>query len=478
MTDVQANVLALRYASGPIKAIWSDRGKVRYLRQFWVAEMRAQQKLGIPIPDEDIEAYEYVIDGIDLESIADRELTLKHDVLANLREFNHRASLRAVRTLQWAHQGNTSRDPTDNVEQMQVLMSLELIKAKVAAVLERLRKRMLEYGTLDIAGRSHLVIGQTTTHGKRLSYIAEEMVRVGLRPLSFLINNYPLRGIKGPMGTQQDMVKHLKSAPNAMELEDHMRKHLGFQEIFVSVGQTYPRSLDYWTVSTLLQVGFAAGNFSNLIRLMAGLELAHEGFGDEQEGSSAMPHKVNSRTCERIRSLLRILGGHTVMLMQTAGDQWFEGDVSCSAVRRVALSDAFYAIDGILESMLHVLDEMQIFPQMIKRELDRYLPILSTTGLLMAAVKNGMGREDAHSIIGEHARAVVKTWREGRDASLIDLLSSDGRFLVSKQEMFEIIAKPDHGLADRHVAEVAVMIKRELEGFSPEDLNYHPEVML
>ena len=147
-----------------------------------------------------------------------------------------------------------------------------------------------------------------------------------------------------------------------------------------------------------MQLAAAPSSLAKTIRLMAGHELVTEGFKPGQVGSSAMPHKMNTRSCERVNGLTVILRGYASMTGELAGDQWNEGDVSCSVVRRVALPDAFFAFDGLLETFLTVLDEFGAFPAVVARELDRYLPFLATTKVLMGAVRAGVGREVAHEV--------------------------------------------------------------------------------
>ena len=191
------------------------------------------------------------------------------------------------------------------------------------------------------------------------------------------------------------------------DLEQRVAAHLGFDHVLTSVGQVYPRSLDFDVVSALVQVVAGPSNLATTIRLMAGIELVTEGFKEGQVGSSAMPHKMNTRSCERVNGLAVILRGYLSMVGELAGDQWNEGDVSCSVVRRVALPDAFFAADGLFQTFLTVLDEFGAFPAVVQRELDRYLPFLATTKVLMAAVRNGVGRETAHEAIKEAAVGVA-----------------------------------------------------------------------
>jgi adenylosuccinate lyase len=177
---------------------------------------------------------------------------------------------------------------------------------------------------------------------------------------------------------------------------------------------------------------------------MAGAELGTEGFKPGQVGSSAMPHKMNSRSCERINGFSVILSGYLTMASGLAGDQWNEGDVSCSVVRRVMLPDAFFAIDGLFETFLSVLDELGFYPKVIDRELDRFLPFLGTTKILMASVKKGVGRETAHEAIKEHAVAVALAMREKGllENDLLARLGADSRIPLDKPELEKLLAEP------------------------------------
>ena len=431
------NVLASRYASDELVRLWSPEHKIVLERQLWIAVMKAQKDQGIDIPDEAIAAYEAHIDEVDLESIAAREHVTRHDVKARIEEFNALAGYEHI------HKGMTSRDLTENVEQLQIYRSLELMRDKAIAVAARIGVRAEENRSLVMAGRSHNVAAQATTLGKRFASAADELL-VAIDRAEDLLGRYPLRGIKGPMGTAQDMLDLTGSQNNLDALERRIAEHLGFDRIFDSVGQVYPRSLDFDAVSALVQLGAGPSSLAHTIRLMAGNETVTEGFKEGQVGSSAMPHKMNARSCERVGGLQIILRGYLTMIADLSGQQWNEGDVFCSVVRRVALPDAFFALDGMFETFLTVLDEFGVFPAMIARELERYLPFLATTRILMAAVRAGVGREEAHEVIKEHAVAVALNMREnGGGQDLIERLAADPRLPMSKEDL-------DAALADRH----------------------------
>jgi adenylosuccinate lyase len=380
------SILANRYASSAMKEIWSAESKITAERNLWIAVMKAQAALGFDIPASAIADYEKVKNQIDLASIDKREKELRHDVKARIEEFN------ALAGHQYIHIAMTSRDLTENIEAFQIISALKLVQSKTVAVLARLGEKTAEYKALPMVGRSHNVPAQITTLGKRFATVAEELLFAYSR-LENLIVNFPIRGLKGPVGTAQD--SHDIMGANYKKLEEAITESLGFTNTLDSTGQIYPRSIDYDVITTLVQLSAAPSNLATAIRLMAGHDLVSEGFKSGQVGSSAMPHKMNTRSCERINGFAAILKGYATMMGEISGSQWNEGDVSDSVVRRVAIADAFYAIDGALETTLTVLKEFGIFPAIIEKEIQTHLPFLATTKILMAAVKNGMGREDA-----------------------------------------------------------------------------------
>jgi adenylosuccinate lyase len=370
-----------------------------------------------------LDDYRAVIGQVDLESIAHREAETRHDVKARLDEFN------ALAGHQEMHKGLTSRDVTENVEQLIMFRGLALVEQRTVGLLARLADLAAQYASVAIVGRTHNVPAQPTTVGKRFAQIGEELLGAH-RHLEAVRANFALRGIKGPVGSQQDQLDLLENADRVAELERRVADHLGIGEVLSNVGQVYPRSRDFSVISALVQLGSAPANLALMVRLMAGQELATEGFRPGQVGSSAMPHKMNTRSCERINGLFTILRGHLTMASNLAGDQWNEGDVSCSVVRRVVVPDAFFALDGLYETTFDVVRDFGIFPGVVEAELQRYLPFLGTTALLMHAVRSGMGREMAHEIIKEHAVAAALRLRQGDGDGrlLLQLLSDDQRF--------------------------------------------------
>jgi adenylosuccinate lyase len=429
------DILAERYASPAMASLWSPAGKIVLEREFWIAVMRAQRDLGVDIPIRAIEDYERVKERVDLASIRARERVTRHDVKARIEEFC------ALAGHEHLHKGLTSRDLTENVEQLQVRRSLELLRTKHAACLFQLSRRAVQFRDLVIAARTHNVAAQPTTLGRRLAMFGEEML-LAHEHLESVRERYPLRGLKGPVGTQLDQLTLLDDDPRKVAaLEKAVRRFLGFGRTLTATGQVYPRSLDFEVVSVLYQLGAGPSSLARTWRLMCGLELASEGFRPGQVGSSAMPHKMNARSCERLDGLHVVLRGFVNMVMGLAGEQWNEGDVSCSVVRRVALPGAVLAIDGLLETLLNVLRDLVVFPAAIAAERERYLPFLASTTILMEAVRHGAGREQAHTAIQDHTQRAARSLREGSaGADLLGSLAADRRVGLTRSQLEELLS--------------------------------------
>ncbi len=429
------DILASRYASSEISEIWSHEGKVLLEREFWIVVMKAQQKLGVNIPESAINSYEKVKSQIDLERISKRERKLRHDVKSRIEEFCDLAGQQHI------HKGLTSRDLTDNVEQLQIFRSLKIIRLKVVTVLHQMASWSLRTKNISLVGRTHNVPAQPTTLGKRISMFGEEIL-FALGKLDHFIENYPMRGIQGPVGTRLDQLELMKGdKKKVLKLNKLVIEHFDCDLFINSVGQIYPRSLDLETVKSLIAISSGISSFAKTLRLMAGQDLATEGFQQGQTGSSAMPHKMNTRTSERICGFHHVLSGYGSMLTGISGDQWNEGDVSCSVVRRVALPGSFFAVDGQLEAILTVLKEMGFYEAKIKEEFQNNMPFLASTVLLMKAVGKGGGRENMHQAIKEHAVVFAEDIKKGK-SNVIDfarLLAEDQRIPLSLKEIDAVL---------------------------------------
>jgi adenylosuccinate lyase len=450
--SVTPNVLANRYATKEMVAIFDPVNKIIAERKFWIAVLRLQKASGLSITDSDIASYEKVVEKVDLTSIEKRERANRHDVKARIEEFNSLAGIEKI------HIGLTSRDLTENIELIAIKGGLNLVRRRTLETLFLLEKSITKYEKTYMVGRSHNVAAQVTTLGKRFATCAQELL-FSLASLEELIARLPLRGLKGPVGTGQDQIATLGSIKDLNKLEEKLAKEYGFENTLSSVGQIYPRSIDFEVVSKLLQIASAPSSMATTIRLMSGFGLVSEGFKSGQVGSSAMPHKMNARSSERINGMMVLLRGYTTMAADLAGDQWNEGDVSCSVVRRVVIPDAFYTIDGLLHTFMTVLTEFGIYEENINNELAEQLPFLATSQILTELVKKGMGREVAHELIKKHATTTTAS-------NFFNALASERDFPLSINELNNLIKDPASfaGSAIEQTREVTEEIKKFTKG--------------
>jgi len=448
--SITQNVLATRYATKEMVAIFDPINKIINERKFWITILKLQQKAGLPISDSDIKAYEKVVEKVDLDSIDRREIKTRHDVKARIEEFNALAGVEKI------HIGLTSRDLTENIELIQIKAGLELVEYRALQTLFLLSEKISKYEKTYMVGRSHNVAAQVTTLGKRFASCAEELL-FAHTALNELIARLPLRGIKGPVGTSQDALDAM--GKDFAQLEKSIANEFGFENTWASVGQIYPRSVDFEVVSKLLQIASAPSSMATTIRLMAGSGLVSEGFKAGQVGSSAMPHKMNSRSSERINGMMVLLRGYNTMAADLAGDQWNEGDVSCSVVRRVVIPDSFYVLDGLLQTFMTILQEFGAFEENIKSELADQLPLLATTKILMECVKAGMGREVAHEMIKKHSTTSKPT-------DFFTALANEKDFPLSVLQLNSLIKDPSSfsGLAVEQTQSVKNLIQKIING--------------
>ena len=460
-----SGVLADRYASKEMREIWSREFKIKAERRLWITVLETQASLGFDVSLNVIEDYKKKIDDINLASIDAREKVTKHDVKARIDEFNALAGHQKI------HIGMTSRDLTENIELFQLSTSLELIRLKAAALLKHLAEFAREYLEVPMVARTHNVPAQLTTLGRRAATWMEELI-YSFSHLEDVLRRLPMRGIKGPIGTSQDLVDLF--GDSSQIVENSVATELGFNQLLIAPSQIYPRSIDYEIVTALVQLAGSPSNIATNVRIMSGFGLVSEGFSKDQVGSSAMPHKINARLSERVNGLIAVLKGNAVMVQELVGNQWNEGDVSCSVVRRVALPDAFYAIDAILDTTIRIIRELDVQTDLIAKEVHNYLPFLVTTKLLSKAVQNGMGREDAHALIKKLSISANENLKQHGRNNLFELVSSEStlgvttEFINSIQQPANLTQNAIHQA--RQVIEKAQGISEKL----PDSLLYTP----
>ncbi|MBI5066268.1 adenylosuccinate lyase [Candidatus Woesearchaeota archaeon] len=456
---VNNNILSERYTTKEINSIFSKEGKILAERNLWIAVMKAQKELGLNIPEEDIQKYEKAKENINLKLIEEIEKKTKHDVKARIEAFVKEADAG-----EHIHKGLTSRDLTDNVEQMQIMNASKIVFNKYVAVLNNFVQKSEDYCDIVLTARTHHKPAQCTLLGRRFSMWVEELMG-HLKDFENFIDEYPLRGIKGPVGTQFDMLKLLGTKEKVDLLEKKIADQLGFKNVSSSPGQVYPRSLDLMLVSKLIGLSSSCENFAKTMRLMAGYDLVNEGFSEGQTGSSAMPHKINTKNCERICGLSSLLKMYSDGISRVSGDQWEEGDVSCSVVRRVVIPDSFYTSDGVCETTLNVLTNMGVYKNTINEEVSRYLPFLATTEILMLAIEAGIGREKAHEIIKKYS---IKAINEKSD--FIKELAKDETFKqvgLNEEKINELLNDKVHftGNASEQILQVEQKAQYFLEKY-------------
>ena len=453
------SLIADRYASSQMRQIWSRESKVLKERELWITVMKAQATLGLDISKDVLEDYERVKSKIDLSSIDRREAELKHDVKARIEEFNFLAGHQSI------HVGLTSRDVTENIEGWQIKQSLHLTLASSNLLLQELVEKIEKYADLPIVGRTHNVPAQLTTLGRRFASWSEEFL-FALESLENLESRFPLKGIKGAIGTGSDLKSVVGS--NWQSIEDSVLESLGIDKALIAPSQIYPRSIDFQVISSLFQLASPLASMATNIRLMAGLGLVAEGKASSQVGSSAMPHKNNPRLSERVNALFILLKGYLTMASEISGNQWNEGDVSESVVRRVALPDAFYCIDAILRTMTKVVKELEINKDKIASEVDLELEYLLSSKVLLIAFEKGVGRESAHRVILECADKS----RALNSESFFSLISKSIELKVSEAELLELKASIEDHVGDAPIQARAVLnlIRRRISNL-PGPLN-------
>ena len=460
------SVLGDRYASKEMQEIWSREFKIKAERRLWISVLETQSSIGLNILPSVIEDYRKNQSVIDIASIDAREKITKHDVKARIDEFNELAGHQKI------HIGMTSRDLTENIELFQTSTALKVVKLKAAALLKVLADFAQEHLDVPLVARTHNVPAQLTTVGRRTAIWIEELL-FAFNHLEHLVDRLPLKGIKGPIGTSQDLLDLF--GDSGEKIEHSVATALGFNEILNTPSQIYPRSIDYEIVTALVQLAASPANVATNVRIMSGFGLVHEGFGKDQVGSSAMPHKINARLSERVNGLMAVLKGNAVMIQELVGNQWNEGDVSCSVVRRVALADSFYGIDAILDTTMRIISDLAVQSVVVEREVKEYLPLLLTTRMLSEAVKGGMGREDAHALIKKLSITSIENFHMTGENNLIELVRLESNLRFTSEFLSTI--ENTSLLVDGAIRQTRAVIQKAFETAEsiPDSLAYKPD---
>ncbi|KAI2597953.1 adenylosuccinate lyase [Homo sapiens] len=437
--DSYRSPLASRYASPEMCFVFSDRYKFRTWRQLWLWLAEAEQTLGLPITDEQIQEMKSNLENIDFKMAAEEEKRLRHDVMAHVHTFGH-CCPKAAGII---HLGATSCYVGDNTS---LILSRGVIKAycnlrlpgsdsspvsvsQLARVISRLADFAKERASLPTLGFTHFQPAQLTTVGKRCCLWIQDLC-MDLQNLKRVRDDLRFRGVKGTTGTQASFLQLFEGDDHKVEQLDKMvTEKAGFKRAFIITGQTYTRKVDIEVLSVLASLGASVHKICTDIRLLANLKEMEEPFEKQQIGSSAMPYKRNPMRSERCCSLARHLMTLVMDPLQTASVQWFERTLDDSANRRICLAEAFLTADTILNTLQNISEGLVVYPKVIERRIRQELPFMATENIIMAMVKAGGSRQDCHEkirVLSQQAASVVK--QEGGDNDLIERIQVDAYF--------------------------------------------------
>ncbi|XP_077025032.1 adenylosuccinate lyase isoform X2 [Tamandua tetradactyla] len=422
-SDTYRSPLASRYASPEMCFLFSDSCKFRTWRQLWLWLAEAEQTLGLPITDEQIQEMKSNLDNIDFKMAADEEKRLRHDVMAHVHTFGH-CCPKAAGII---HLGATSCYVGDNTDLIILRNACDLLLPKLARVISRLANFAKEQADLPTLGFTHFQPAQLTTVGKRCCLWIQDLC-MDLQNLKRVRDNLRFRGVKGTTGTQ---VEHL---------DKMVTEKAGFKRAFIITGQTYTRKVDIEVLSVLASLGASVHKICTDIRLLANLKEMEEPFEKQQIGSSAMPYKRNPMRSERCCSLSRHLMTLIMDPLQTASLQWFERTLDDSANRRICLAEAFLTADTILNTLQNISEGLVVYPKVIERRIQQELPFMATENIIMAMVKAGGSRQDCHEkirVLSQQAAAVVK--QEGGDNDLIARIQADTYFSPIHSQLDQLL---------------------------------------
>lgn len=430
------NPLISRYASKEMSFIFSEDYKFSTWRKLWIALAESEMELGLNITQEQVDELKSHIYDINYEDAEKREKETRHDVMSHVYAYG----LQCPKAKPIIHLGATSAFVGDNTDVIQMAEGLKIIRTKLLNVINNLAAFAEKYRQLPTLGFTHFQPAQLTTVGKRGCLWLQDLL-LDIEELDFQAERLRLRGVKGTTGTQASFMALFNGEHERIkELDRMVTEKLGFKKSFAVTGQTYSRKLDSQVLNVLTQIAESAHKFSNDIRLLQSLKEVEEPFEKNQIGSSAMAYKRNPMRCERIAALSRFVITNSLNPAITAAAQWFERTLDDSANKRLAVPQAFLAVDSILNIMINVTNGLVVYEKMIRRHIDEELPFMATENILMEAVKNGGDRQELHEKIRQYSiEAGRRVKEEGLDNNLISLIEKDDSFKLQENKMQELL---------------------------------------
>ena len=448
---IYQNPLITRYASKAMSENFSDDKRFKLWRKLWIALAESEMELGLNITKAQVDEMKKYADDINIETAEKYEREVRHDVMAHVHAFGDLAKS----AMPIIHLGATSCFVDCNSELIVLWDALEIIKAKLVNVMDKLSKFALKYKDLPTLGFTHLQPAQLTTVGKRATLWLQDLT-MDYNNLVNLQNSFKLRGVKGTTGTQASFMELFNGDENKVkQLEKKVVEKLGFSKVYGVTGQTYPRKFDYNVLCVLSQIAQSAYKFSNDIRILQNMKEIEEPFEKSQIGSSAMAYKRNPMRSERIGSLARFVISLPTNSAFTAGTQWFERTLDDSANRRIVNAQAFLALDGILNIYMNVSENLVVYEKVVAKHIAAELPFMATENIMMECVKAGGNRQELHEKIRVLSMQAGKNVKElGKENNLIDLIKEDKTFAAVHAKLDEILnAKNFIGRAPAQVVE-------------------------
>ncbi|HLY72736.1 MAG TPA: adenylosuccinate lyase [Planctomycetota bacterium] len=450
MTNVYVSPFSERYSSKDMLYLFSPDKKFRTWRRLWIALAEAERKLGLPISDGQVRELKKRAEDVDYRAARKYEERLKHDVMAHIRAYGDQCP-GAKRII---HLGATSAFVVDNTDLLLLAEGYDLIEREVASVVAALAKFARKQATLPTVAFTHFQPAQFTTVGKRACLWIQDLL-FDLDEIAERRRSLRFLGVKGTTGTQASFLALFGGDEKKVKKLDQMvAQAMGFSRTYPVTGQTYSRKIDAQAQATLSGIAQSSHKFANDLRLLQHLREIQEPFDEDQVGSSAMAYKRNPMKSERMTSLARLVLSLGTNAAFTSASQWFERTLDDSAGKRIALPEAFLAVDAILQLYLDVASRLVVNPEVIGSNVDRELPDIASENLLMEAVKAGGDRQELHEIIRRHKM-------ESKDGDLWDRLVNDRAFRSVKARS-AALRRPEHYVG-RSASQVREFLEEEVE---------------
>ena len=449
--DGYTSPLSTRYASKEMQYLFSDNNKFRTWRKLWIALAKAEHQLGLNVTQEQIDHLEAHAGDVNYDVAEAREKLVRHDVMSHVYAYGQQCpDAEAI-----IHLGATSCYVGDNTDILILRDASRLVLRKCAQVLRNLSAFAEQYKDLPCLAYTHLQPAQLTTVGKRATLWMNELV-MDMENLEFQVSQLRLRGAKGTTGTQASFMELFEGDEEKVkELERLVAQQMGFEKCVAVSGQTYSRKTDAYVLAALSGVAQSACKFANDLRILQSFEEMEEPFEKNQIGSSAMPYKRNPMRSERICALARYVIQDGVNPAMTAATQWFERTLDDSANKRIAVAEAFLAVDAILEIYINVTAGLVVYDRVVRRRVMEKLPFMATENIMMEAVRRGGNRQELHEALRQHSHAAAGQVKlEGGANDLIDRIVADPLFPLSREEIGEQMAPEKYvGRAPSQVTE-------------------------